>query len=280
MAAKNIGEPRSQSFVIERPQPPARKPHRDKLSQNNFRLPPRPPLPKPPANWEELSTERVDGAESSAELQAQKDKQAAERKSTELKKPVVSEDWSLVRTKDKQCGWVLSRNLIMSIPDEVAQYAEGKRITSYFDLGAVSDEAKGEKHNWLWTSSAEPEPYDFDAWRVFLWNRRHHRYETSYRLRDVEGYFPVHVDPPDSNAFGRTFEIITKDDDGKFRRRTYLFDGVRVHLTATEYYRPTTLDGDNKPATLDTSKLQQKTPRPGWFSREWTQLKRRLSGGA
>ena len=108
----------------------------------------------------------------------------------EPKKPVILEDWSLVRTKDNQIGWVLTRNLIMSIPDEVAQYAEGKRITSYFDLGAVHDELKGMKHNWLWTTSSAPLPYDFDAWRVFLWNRRRHRYETSYRQRDVEGYFP------------------------------------------------------------------------------------------
>ena len=34
------------------------------------------------------------------------------------------EDWSLVRTKDGQIGWVLTRNLDMSIPDEVAQYAK------------------------------------------------------------------------------------------------------------------------------------------------------------
>ncbi len=101
-----------------------------------------PPPPKPPANWQELSAERIDGAESTANIKATEDKQAADKKTAELKKPVVMEDWTLVRTKDDQCGWVLSRNLAMSIPDEVAQYAEGKRITSYFDLGAVNDDEK------------------------------------------------------------------------------------------------------------------------------------------
>jgi hypothetical protein len=275
--APKTNAPLAPSLVVERPATPSHKPHKEKASKNNFRLPPPPPAPKPPANWEQLSAERVDGAESSAEAVARKQKEAAAKKVAELSKPVINEDWSLVRTKDHQCGWVLSRNLMMSIPDEVAQYAEGKRISSYFDLGAVNDEEKGEKHNWLWTTSSEPESYDFDSWRVFLWNRRHHRYETSFRQRGLEGYFPVHVDPPDVNTFGRTFEIITKDDDGRFRRRAYFFDGTRVHLTATEDYHPAA-QNENKPATLDASKLQPKTPRPGWLSREWNQLKRRFSG--
>jgi hypothetical protein len=275
--APKTNAPRASSLVIERPPPPSHKPHKEKPSKDNLRLPPPPPAPKPPANWEELSAERVDGAESSAESQARAQQEAAARKAAELNKPVINEDWTLVRTKDHQCGWVLSRNLMISIPDEVAQYAEGKRITSYFDLGAVSDEEKGEKHNWLWTTSSEPETYDFDSWRVFLWNRRHHRYETSFRQRDLEGYFPVHVNPPGDNAFGRTFEIITRDDDGKYRRRTYFFDGVRVHLTATENYRPAS-QHESKPAALDASKLQPKPARPGWLSREWNELMRRFTG--
>jgi hypothetical protein len=166
----------------------------------------------------------------------------------------------------------------MSIPDEVAQYAEGKRITSYFDLGSVQDEAKGVKHNWLWTTAAELEPYDFDAWRVFIWNRRRHRFETSYRQRDLEGYFPVHVDPADPNAFDRTFEIITKDDDGQLRRRKYSFDGTRVHLAGTENYRSGESAEASRAGGIDTNKLQSRTPRESWFKREWDTVKRRLSG--
>ena len=213
------------------------------------------------------------------EISQHKQQEAAVKADSAKTKPVVMEDWILVRTKDNQCGWVLARNLMMSIPDEVAQYAEGKHITSYFDLGVVNDEEKGPKHNWLWTTTAEPEPYDFDSWRVFLWNRRHHRYETSYRQRGLEGYFPVHVDAPDANPGGRSFEIVTKDDDGQFRRRTYLFDGVRVHLTATEGYRPGAVPGESKPAPLDPNKLQQNASHPGWLAREWSQLKKRMGGG-
>ncbi|MBV9759360.1 MAG: hypothetical protein JO340_02245 [Acidobacteriaceae bacterium] len=276
--APKILTPLAPSFTIERPQPLSHKPRKEKASKNTFHLPPPPPPPKPPANWEDLSSERVDGAQAAPPSPIAKQNQSAEKKSSEPAKPVVYEDWTLVRTKDRQCGWVLSRNLMMSIPDEVAQYAEGKRITSYFDLGAVSDDEKGEKHNWLWTTSSGAEAFDFDSWRVFLWNRRHHRYETSFRQRDLEGYFPVHVDAPDANAFGRAFAIVTKDDDGKFHRRSYLFDGTRVHLTATEAFQPRSPNEKPAPA-LDASKLSpQGAARSGWLSRKWTDLRRRLAG--
>jgi uncharacterized protein YgiM (DUF1202 family) len=277
--ARTSGPPRPPALIVDRPQPLSHRTKKDRHSRNSDRLPPRPPAPKPPANWQELSAERIDGAESVADVKTRKEKQAAEQKAAELKKPVIMEDWSLVRTKSNECGWVLSRNLVMSIPDEVAQYAEGKRISSYFDLGSVQDEVKGLKHNWLWTTSSRVQPYDFDAWRVFLWNRRRHRYETSFRQRDVEGYFPVQVDSPDSNAFGRTFKLITKDDDGKFRQRAYLFDGVRVHLSGTKEYDPGKAQIASKPGVADEQKLHVKAKRQSWFGRQWSALKRRVLGG-
>ena len=261
--------PKPPNLIADRPQPTA---HRSKkATRASLRLPPPPPAPKPPANWQELSAERIEGSSSTADKKAERD----EKKAEAAKKPVVLEDWTLVRLKDNSSGWVLSRNLVMLIPDEVAQYAEGRRITSYFDLGEVQDEQKGSRHNWLWTTLSSTEPYDFDSWRVFLWNRRRHRYETSHRQRDVEGYFPVHVDPPDASAFGRTFGLITKDDDGRFRRRTYLFDGVRVHLTATENYHPGAATETN--AAVETAKAQGKTGGENWLKNGWTSLKGRLS---
>jgi hypothetical protein len=185
---------------------------------------------------------------------------------------VALEDWTLIRTKDGQIGWVLTRNLTMAIPDEVAQYAGGARITSYFDLGEVKDEEKGTKHNWLWTTASEQIAYDFDAWRVFLWNRRRHRYETSYRQRRVEGYYPVRVDPPDSNVFGRTFRLVTKDDDGKLRIRAYVFDGTRVHLISAQDYGQNGSAPAKAPGSLDTNKLEGKVPRTGWLREKWNAL--------
>ena len=264
---------RPAGLVVERPQPSGRRARKEKQSKNGLHIP-LPSPPKPPANWQQLSAERIAGSDSPADLKAEQEEKAAAKRVADLKKPVVTESWTLVRTKNNQAGWVLSRNLIMSIPDEVAQYAEGKRITSYFDLGSVNDDEKGPKHNWLWTTAARALPFDFDSWPVFLWNRHRHRYETSYRQRDLEGYFPVHVDPPDADLFGRSFERNTKDDDGKLRQRSYLFDGMRVHLTATEDYRPIgAMNGAE--AGLDTSKFA-KAPTQGWFAQKWNGLKARV----
>ena len=38
--------------------------------------------------------------------------------------------WTLVRNKQGLAGWALQGRLIAAIPDEVAQYSEGARITS------------------------------------------------------------------------------------------------------------------------------------------------------
>jgi hypothetical protein len=241
---------------------------KSKKAGTTFRLPAPPPPPRAPQNWLELSPGLVD-------THADAQKNLADKKVQAPGKPVPMEDWSLVRTKDKQCGWVLSRNLVMSVPDEVAQYAEGKRITSYFDIGTVQDEEKGVKHNWLWTTASELEEYDFDAWRVFLWNRHRHRYETSYRQRDVEGYFPVHVDPVENQSPQRTFELITRDDDGKLRRRTYLFDGVRVHLQGQEDIKSAAAS-TTAATPSEQAKPQEKVRRPNWMLREWNQLKQRF----
>ncbi len=168
-----------------------RRRKKKKEAKPSLRLPPKPPPPGLPPDYDELSAAQGEAPKPLTPI-------APEAPA----KPPVMEEWTLVRTKDNQTGWVLSRNLYMSIPDEVAQYAEGKRITSYFSLGEVKDDEMGVvKHDWLWTTLSDAADYDFDGWRVFIWSRRHHRFETSYRQHGVEGYFPglggwksVHVD--------------------------------------------------------------------------------------
>lgn len=263
--------PRGPGLVVARPPSSSRKQRKDQQNRKLSLKPPKPPAPKPPVNWLALSAERIDA---SSEEEALKISQAkAPAKKPEPAKPPVLEDWTLVRTKQGEIGWVLSRNLLMSIPDEVAQYAEGKQITSFFELGQVNDEQKGLKHNWLWTTAAHALPYDFDSWRVFLWNTRKHRYETAFRKHGVEGYFPVHVDTPDGGSPLRTFEIIDKDDDGEMHRRTYTFDGHLVHLANTENYDRS--DGLGKTAEPTEEKSKDKR---NWFQRQWSAVIQRFSG--
>ncbi|HTS75709.1 MAG TPA: hypothetical protein VMG40_05865 [Bryobacteraceae bacterium] len=185
-----------------------------------------PPLPPPlPLDWQALSRPRAPDLP---------DYRPPEEK------PVPVDDWSLVRTKDGNTGWVLSRMLSMSVPDEVAQYAEGHRITAYLPLGEVKDKENGAiKSNWLWTTiSSGSFPYEFDSFRVFVWSVRRHRYETAYIERNVKGYYPVTTEdlPGDDE---KAFSVVLQDKDGKLYKRIYAFSGYRVRMVSkTPYVAP------------------------------------------
>lgn len=273
LVSKNAPPPKLGQLIKPRTVPTRRKKEKQTRALR-LPLPPRPP--KVPDNWQQLSAERIDGGASTADLKARMDAEAAAKKAEAASKPVMLEDWTLIRISKNgrgvETGWVLTRNLVMSIPDEVAQYAEGKRITSYLNLGSVKDEELGVRHNWLWTTASSQHAFDFDGWRVFLWNRRRHRYETSFRQRDVEGYYPVSVDTKEPGAFGSTFHLITKDEDGKVRRRTYFFDGTRVHLTGTEDYNGAEVNDEKSGAVTEGN-----GKKPGWLSRHWQQLSKKFA---
>jgi len=200
--------------------PPAKKAVAKKKPPK-YLPPPMPAAPRPPGDWLQIS---ATPPEIKADL-------AAARQSA----PVPMEDWNLIRTSKGESGWVLTGRLFMAIPDEVAQYAEGKRITSYFSLGEVRDEDKV-KHTWLWTTSSESaRPYDFDSFRVFIWSLRRHRYETAYIERNLRGYLPVKLEnvqygTPSKNRKGETasntypgFSVCVQKKDGNRYRRSFAF---------------------------------------------------------
>jgi len=58
-------------------------------------------------------------------------------------------------------------------------------------------------------------PYDFNQVRVFTWNTKKHRYETAYRLRDLQGYLPVKVTTQNFDKVGPepVFSFKTATDD-------------------------------------------------------------------
>jgi uncharacterized protein YgiM (DUF1202 family) len=231
-------------------EPPPRK---KAPKKKDDRLPPLPlpTPPEPPANW--LAMSRTIAEENGAGPGAEPKPAPA----------APGEDWSLVRTKDGKAGWVLTRALTMAIPDEVAQYAEGHRITSYFSLGEVRD---GEltKAIWLWTTlSKTQQPYQFDSFRVFVWSTRRHRYETAYIERNVEGYFPVSAQPEVPG-----FALILRDKDGALTRRTYAFAGQRVRLVNKEPWKlpPEPDDKADAPAPAQASGAESGS-QPGFLAR-------------
>jgi hypothetical protein len=112
------------------------------------------------------------------------------------------EDWWLARDAKGQTGWVYSRLIDVNVPDAVERYAEGQRIVGAYVLAHVDDPDSGILNNGQ-TVTSIPEyvtavagwkagmPYDFDQVRVFIWNLKKHRYETSLREKNIEGYLPL-----------------------------------------------------------------------------------------
>jgi hypothetical protein len=216
-------------IVIKAPVKPvaARKKPKKTSSPTKIGPPPRPPAPKLPDNWLALSLSKPDPELPPAPVASP----------TPAPPPVEvpMDDWNLVRTPDGKVGWVLTRPLSMAIPDEVAQYAEGHRITSYFPLGQVHDDDQV-KNNWLWTTIIKGgQPYEFDSFRVFVWSLRHHRYETAYIQRNVIGHYPVQVINSGSMP---SFSVVLEGEDGHLYRETYSFDSYRIHMVARDLYNP------------------------------------------
>jgi hypothetical protein len=218
--------PRVQKEEISAPPPlkPAKARKKPKSSATSARIkpPPRPAPPQLPDNWVALSVPKWP-------------EPPAPPLPALPPAPIPMDDWSLVRARDGKVGWVLTRALSMAIPDEVAQYAEGHRITSYFPLGKVDDDGTV-KNNWLWTTITKGgEPYEFDSFRVFVWSLRHHRYETAYIERNVVGHYPVEVTNTGEQP---NFSVLVEGVDGHLYRKTYAFDSYRIHLVSRDLYDP------------------------------------------
>jgi hypothetical protein len=200
-----------------------------KRKDGDVELPDPPPGPPAPANWQEISFRTP-----LPEPPKPEPKSALAmliRRPQELPK---FEDWSLVRVKDGRAGWILTRSMTMTIPDEVAKYAEGHRITSWFPLGEVQDGDAVKKH-YLWTTIVRGgEPYEFDGFRVFIYSARRHRYETAYREKNVKGFFPSALHSVEVTEGGKKRTVqgfsLVMEEDGALVRKTYSFEGYRVRL--------------------------------------------------
>lgn len=154
-------------------------------------------------------------------------------------KPVM-EDWYLVRNPAGKVGWVLLRMVDLDVPLDIAQYAEGQRITGYFVLNTVEeaiDDATKQIPQYLVLLN-EPKDgllWDYNQVRVFTRNRAKHRYETAYRERNMEGYLPVKTGHQvfDKEGDLPTFTIRKKNDAGQIIETTYKMNGPIVRRVPT-----------------------------------------------
>jgi SH3-like domain-containing protein len=243
--------------------PPAPKkakapPKKDARKASKVPPPPMPKPPAPPADWLELSkTDRDEAAAEADQLPPQK------------LAPRV-DGWSLIRASSGQSGWVLTRLVSMAIPDDVAQYAEGKRIVSYFPLGEIQD-GDVKKDIWLWTTTADSkQPWDFDSFRVFVWSSRRHRYETGYIERNLKGYSPVLLKPVEmASKAGASkysgFSICMEKKDGGRVRREYALLGSAIRYAGDHPCEaPTPPPTVQNPSPLPASEAP---PKPGLAER-------------
>ena len=183
-------------------------------------------------------------------------------------------------------GWVLARPLVMSIPDEVAQYAEGNRIVSYFSLGDIQD-GDQVKHNWLWTTaSGSAGAYDFDSFRVFVWSLRRHRYETAYIERNLQGFSPVLLSEVELSAGkGKQaaaaakspgFSVCMQKKDGTIARREFAFLTNVVRFAGErpcEPRQPVWSAGSTQPAVSPAAPVAPAQPQS-------PSLRQRINGAA
>lgn len=146
---------------------------------------------------------------------------------------VPMEDWWLVRTSQGHTGWVLGRMIDIDAPLDIAQYAEGQRIVSFFPLTSVHDPELNKEESYYLVLLTEPKdgmPFDFNQVRVFSWNVKKHRYETAYRDRNIFGLLPVSVGQEQFENLGTepTFTIHVQDENGNTAAQKYRLEGVIV----------------------------------------------------
>lgn len=269
--------------LIPPPAKPIRKPRHGKEDGRQLVIP-RPDGPPVPDNWVAMSKVVYPPPPPPPPLPPEL--AAARRKKLERlarKNAPPTEEWTLVRTRDGRAGWVLTSRLQLAIPDDVAQYSEGHRITSYFALKQVDDD--GQKHTeWLWTTLGDTRVHhQFDGFRVFTWRKSKDRYESAFRESGVVGYFPVSLGTTEIEENRRrftvpTFSVILREEDGSFTRSTYAYEGWRTRLMRKEPAEKPQDPMDLLRAYEKEEEKQDRQKRP-WFE-QWKERLTKVGEGS
>jgi SH3-like domain-containing protein len=158
--------------------------------------------------------------------------------------------WLKVKTEKGDVGWVYSPSVNFSVPDEIVQYSESRRIVAWLPLNQITLEG-GKKVNQYVVADVEPgvaHDYDFDRIRVFTWNMKRNRYETAYRESKIFGVYPIRTFTKDDKP---AFEIIRLNDanqDSPKITERYVMIGVLVRR----------LDENQRPAPTTSQRHRRK----------------------
>jgi SH3-like domain-containing protein len=145
--------------------------------------------------------------------------------------PPSMEDWWLVQDAQGHTGWMLSRMMDVDAPDSIVRYAEGQRFVGAYVLTTVHDEAApgDQKDIPEYVTVMSPYkaglPYDFDQVWVFTWSLQHHRYETGFREKNIEGYLPIEITKM-KDPYGKT--PIAQETLPAFKYRVLAADAPQV----------------------------------------------------
>lgn len=175
-------------------------------------LPPGMASPKQKAIPEAVGTHASRKPDSASKAPAQEKATPAVRPASPALAPAEAptmEDWWLVRDSQGHTGWLFARMLDVDAPDTLTRYSEGQKFVGAYILTTVHDEGAPTElkdipqYVTVMNSYKPGLPYDFDQVRVFTWSLQHHRYETAFREKNVEGFLPVTVSKM-RDSFGKS----------------------------------------------------------------------------
>ena len=130
--------------------------------------------------------------------------------------------WFKVRPSQNEVGWVIASLIQFDAPEPLRPFMEGRIYAGVQKLRQVQDPVAGPIDWYVIAERRSDSPADvaYDGIRVFVWNLEEHQYETTLRLRNLMGVYPLertgeadnpgfrfHVVGPDGNMIAREYII-------------------------------------------------------------------------
>ncbi len=143
-----------------------------------------------------------------------------DRRTTPRPDSEATDIWFKVRPSDSEVGWVYAQLIEFDTPEPLAGFTEGRIYVAVQKLRQVEDPGAG-VIDWYVVAERRTDTgveTAYDGIRVFVWNLREHQYETTLRLRNLRGTYPLertgdtdnpgfrfHVEAADGSKVAREF---------------------------------------------------------------------------
>ena len=146
--------------------------------------------------------------------------QVLERSTTDRPESTATDVWFKVRPSENEIGWVYSQLIEFDAPEPLLPFMEGRTYVAVQQLRQVQDPVAG-LIDWYVVAERRSDAASdiaYDGIRVFVWNLEEHQYETTLRLRNLRGVYPLertgeadnpgfrfHVAGPEGDTIAREF---------------------------------------------------------------------------